>query len=227
MFTVNSIKELRQTCQKDIKGKDVWSWYQIQRTISIRFTRYFIRIGASANQVQIFSLLISLSGAYFFFTTNYMIGFLLYQLHFILDCCDGELARYYGTVSYIGLFQDRLMHMISEPILFISLAIGLGNIGLGIIPALCCENGLRLIIWGYETSRMQESDFKTNLKHRNQPFFEKVARFFAVYGFIWLVLSVSFLGKDWLVYLLIFWSVWTLLACIYHAVVRLAPLWKK
>jgi len=224
---VKSIQDLRVICQRNVKGKDIWSWYQIQRNISIRFTRVFVSLNLSANKIQLSSLFLAFGGAFHLFLGNYWFAFVLYQLHFIFDCCDGELARYYGTVSWRGLFQDRIVHMLTEPLLFVSLALGMKRLDLAVLPALCCENGLRLIKWGYNNSQIEESN-ELNFESEKIPqtLIERVARFFAIYGFIWLIPITSFFGKEWLCYLLLVWNIWTPLACLYVSFSLLSYFWR-
>lgn len=47
---------------------------------------------------------------------------LLIQVYLLLDCCDGEVARYTGRTSVAGVFLDRIGHYLAE----IALLIGLG-----------------------------------------------------------------------------------------------------
>jgi phosphatidylglycerophosphate synthase len=49
-------------------------------------------------------------------------GALLIQLYLLLDCVDGEVARYLRRTSVTGVFLDRIGHYLSE----VSLLIGLG-----------------------------------------------------------------------------------------------------
>ena len=211
-----SISELRVICQSNIKGKDIWSWFQIQRRFSIYFTKLFVTFGVSANQVTFINLLTVLSALALIVFKHFILGFCLLQLYFVLDCSDGEVARYFKQAGPKGLFIDRLVHIVTEPLLFLTLAYSIDQLWLGIIPALCCENGLRLIGWGYEVSQKEEGTNKTKEIVGDSKITE-VLRFFAIYGFTWLTL-LYLLGDAWLFYLLVEWNVWTLLACAYLAI---------
>ena len=211
-----SINELRVVCQSGIKGKDVWSWFQIQRRFSIYFTKLFVTFGVSANQVTFINLLTVIFALTLIVFKQFIFGFLLLQLYFVLDCSDGEVARYFKAAGPKGLFIDRLVHIVTEPLLFLSLAFSINQLWLGIIPALCCENGLRLIGWGYEVSQKEEGTATTKDMIRKSVVTE-VLRFFAIYGFTWLTLVVLF-GDVWLALLLGVWSAWTLLSCVYLSI---------
>ena len=211
-----SISELRVICQSGIKGKDIWSWFQIQRRFSIYFTKLFVTFGVSANQVTLINLLTVLSALALIALKHFIFGFLLLQLYFVIDCSDGEVARYFKQAGPKGLFIDRLVHIVTEPLLFLTLAYSIDQLWLGIIPALCCENGLRLIGWGYTVSQKEEGTSSTKDVVKKSLVTEAL-RFFAIYGFTWLTL-LYLLGAVWLSLLLIVWSVWTLLACVYLTV---------
>ena len=43
-----------------------------------------------------------------------MLGFLLIQAYFLLDLCDGEVARWRRTTSITGVYLDRVGHYLVE-----------------------------------------------------------------------------------------------------------------
>jgi len=203
-----SLRELKTT---ETHHEDIWSWAQVQRRISKYFTYMFLCIGVNANTVTMLNLIISLVAARLMFSGLYLPSFLLYQFYFILDCSDGEVARYRNEASDKGLFLDRLVHIVSEPLLFLSASFSAGSMAHGVIPAICCENGLRLVYWCWEVST------HTTVSDAKQGTLEKFARFFAVYGFTWLLLACFLVSSGLVVALLTIWSVWTPLACVFVA----------
>lgn len=217
---MTSISELRRICQKDIKGKDVWTWFEVQRRFSIYFTKMFVVLGVSANRVTLINLCIMLVATSLFFTKSlggFVVGFLLLQLYFVLDCSDGEVARFFGCAGAKGLFVDRLVHVVSEPLLFLSLGVYCNNIVLAIVPALCCENGLRLVGWGHEVSFKEEASNQKEVTVKSKSKFVSLFRFLAIYGFCWLLLGQLVWG-GWVSLLLVVWSVWTPVSCVYLTV---------
>ena len=70
-------------------------------------------------------------------------AFVLIQLQILLDCSDGEVARWKGISSPVGIYLDRLGHWLTETALPIGLGIGAGRPELGLIAAV-----LQLIIKG-------------------------------------------------------------------------------
>jgi phosphatidylglycerophosphate synthase len=52
-----------------------------------------------------------------------LLAVLMIQLQILLDCSDGELARWRGVSSPVGIYLDRLAHWVTETALPIGLAI--------------------------------------------------------------------------------------------------------
>jgi phosphatidylglycerophosphate synthase len=72
------------------------------RRLSIRITRVLLPTGLSANQVTVGGILIGLVGAGLLAWNNYyaqLAAILLLQLSFVLDFCDGEIARFERQVE--------------------------------------------------------------------------------------------------------------------------------
>jgi phosphatidylglycerophosphate synthase len=70
-------------------------------------------------------------------------AFALIQLQILLDCSDGELARWKGISSPVGIYLDRIGHWLTETALPIGLGIHTGHAELGLIAAV-----LQLLIKG-------------------------------------------------------------------------------
>jgi phosphatidylglycerophosphate synthase len=68
---------------------------------------------------------------------------LLIQLQILLDCSDGEVARWRGISSTVGVYLDRLGHWVTETALPIGLGIHADRPELGLIAAV-----LQLLIKG-------------------------------------------------------------------------------
>ena len=52
-----------------------------------------------------------------------VLAFALIQLQILLDCCDGEVARWKGISSPVGIYLDRVGHYVTETALPIALGI--------------------------------------------------------------------------------------------------------
>ena len=219
LFSSPSIIELRTKCQKKLEGKEIWGYSKIQRRISIYFTWFWIKLNVSANHITLFNLLVVMFASLFIIERMFWLGFIFLHLFFIIDCSDGELARYYRTQSYKGLFLDRLVHIVAEPLIFLSCGFAVNNVMYGLIPAFCCQNGLRLIDWGYRISELEESTPKC-ARTTDKSILEKAARFFSIFGFTFILLFQNIMYLKWGLVLASFWSP---IICLYY----IKKLWSK
>src|ERR671914_475639 len=67
-------------------------------------------------------------------------AFLLIQLQILLDCSDGELARWKDVRSPAGVYLDRLAHWVTETLLPIALGVRADEPLLGLVVAV-------LVLW--------------------------------------------------------------------------------
>jgi phosphatidylglycerophosphate synthase len=125
---MESIKELREICQ-GYRNTEEWYVRLVLRPISIYLTKFFILIGVSANQITYLSIPIGIVGCLLYSMGGYfysVAAILTFHLFIILDCCDGEVARYRKTTgSALGLFLDVLGHDLTYSIFFMCMGIGL------------------------------------------------------------------------------------------------------
>lgn len=70
-------------------------------------------------------------------------AFALIQLQILLDCSDGEVARWRGISSPVGIYLDRIAHWFTETALPIGWGIHTGHVELGLLAAV-----LQLLIKG-------------------------------------------------------------------------------
>lgn len=112
------------------QNSEHWLGNLFFRKISPYQTRVLLKAGFSANGVT-----------YLMITSGFMAGFVLLipglpggllaaffgQLQMILDCSDGEVARWRQTSSPAGVFLDKLGHYIAEG--FIPIALGVRAAG--------------------------------------------------------------------------------------------------
>jgi len=117
-----NLNNLKSVVQKEDEPEPYAKY--IVRPISILFTWVFIRIPISANQVTILQEIIGVIGAIFLALGKFVVGSLLLQLGYILDCSDGEVARWKNQQSESGKFLDLIGHMIVIPFYYFGLGIG-------------------------------------------------------------------------------------------------------
>lgn len=98
------------------------------RTISLKLTRWLIKLGLTPNQISLIVLGIELLSVYLIFQGNYKSmaqGGFLFLLSSIIDCCDGENARLTCRISRFGTIFDISADSFLYVIFFTVLPIGL------------------------------------------------------------------------------------------------------
>ena len=103
-----------------------FSVYVLRRFSKI-LTWVAVKIGATPNQVTIASFGIGLYAAYLFAqgdTWSLIAGAILLQVSIIVDCVDGELARYTRKFSELGAWLDAITDRVKEYAVFLGLAYG-------------------------------------------------------------------------------------------------------
>ena len=110
------------------------------RKFSKLLTWVAVKVGATPNQVTLISFGIGLYSAYAFSQGTFwqiFLGAVLLQLSIIVDCVDGELARYTRKFSQLGAWLDAVTDRVKEYMVFLGLAIGAEKNGKDLwIPAL-------------------------------------------------------------------------------------------
>ncbi len=99
-----------------------------------------VKLGATPNQVTLVSFAIGLYSAYNFSQGTFwsiFLGAVLLQVSIIVDCVDGELARYTRQFSQLGAWLDAVTDRVKEYMVFLGLAIGAEKEGKDLwIPAI-------------------------------------------------------------------------------------------
>ncbi|TMR03497.1 CDP-alcohol phosphatidyltransferase family protein [Actinomadura soli] len=117
---------------KDRRNEEHWAGRLYMRALSPYFAWIALRLGFSPNQL---TYLMMLSGVAAGVVVSLpaspvwtaVAGAVLIQIYLLLDCVDGEVARYLRQTSVAGVFLDRIGHYLSE----VSLLIGLGFMAQG------------------------------------------------------------------------------------------------
>ena len=110
------------------------------RKFSKLLTWLAVKIGATPNQVTLISFAVGLYSAFCFAQGSFwqiFLGAVLLQLSIIIDCVDGELARYTRRFSQLGAWLDAVTDRVKEYMVFMGLAIGAEKNGRDLwIPAI-------------------------------------------------------------------------------------------
>ncbi|HEY3682540.1 MAG TPA: CDP-alcohol phosphatidyltransferase family protein [Streptosporangiaceae bacterium] len=110
----------------DRTNEEHWAGRAYGRHISPYFTWLFVRLGVTPNTVTVIMVVCGvLAGVALGFGSGVwsaLAAAVLIQIYLILDCSDGEVARFTGKTSIAGVYLDRIGHYLSE----LGLLIGLG-----------------------------------------------------------------------------------------------------
>jgi phosphatidylglycerophosphate synthase len=109
--------------------------------VSLALTRWLVRAGISPNQITLVVLGTGLLGAWLASVPTFghqLAGAALYQLHSILDGCDGELARLTRRFGRHGALFDSAVDDFSNVAFFVGLSIGVGRSSGATWPFIAC-----------------------------------------------------------------------------------------
>ena len=137
-----SIAELRAATQPpqifERNSGEHWAGRLYIRRFSPYATRVFVRVGMSPDAVTWLFVAAGVSAAALLCLDGVLpvVGaVVLIQLQILLDCSDGEVARWQGRSSPRGIYIDRLGHYLTEAGLPIALGVRADEITLGLVVA--------------------------------------------------------------------------------------------
>ncbi len=137
-----SIAELRAATQPasifERNSGEHWAGKLYVRRFSPYLTRLFIPTPITPNGVTWLFILAGVAAATVLAVDGVLTALaavLLIQLQILLDCSDGELARWRQQSSPVGIYLDRLGHWITEAALPIALGIRVDEPVLGLVVA--------------------------------------------------------------------------------------------
>jgi phosphatidylglycerophosphate synthase len=180
------------------------------RKFSKLLTWLAVKVHATPNQVTLLSFAIGLYSAYLFSRGTFVTilsGAILLQLSIIVDCVDGELARYTRKFSKLGAWLDAVTDRVKEYTVFLGLAYGASLDGKALwIPAMA--------MMAIQTFRhLSDYNFAQSVKIRAEETFMTSVEFMAEFDGIvpterepkgrlryWLGKIIQFpIGERWLV----------------------------
>lgn len=151
-----SLAELRAVCQPaSLMGRrsaEHWAGRLYMRAASLRVTRYAIDWPFTPNQLTVAMMVVGLVGALVATVPALWAAIAAaaaIQLYLLLDCVDGEVARWRRTTSIAGVFLDRLGHYVVEISLLAAIGVradgGFGSVAgwttMGLLAAILAAFG--------------------------------------------------------------------------------------
>jgi phosphatidylglycerophosphate synthase len=138
-----SIAELRAVTQPPSifarNSGEHWSGRLYIRRASPYLTQRLVPTRLTPNAVTWLMILVGVAAAVMLAIPGVLTALaavLLINLQVLLDCSDGELARWRRQYTPLGIYLDRLGHYLTETLIPIALGIRAGEVMLGLIAAL-------------------------------------------------------------------------------------------
>jgi phosphatidylglycerophosphate synthase len=127
---VPDIRTLRTICHSGKISRDRRPWYVLQRRATIYLTWLVLHTGLQANHVTMITVILAVVGSILLTMASAKValaGALVFAMHHILDKVDGDVARYRGRHSIVGVYLDDLGHSIAFGGLFLGLGAHLAH----------------------------------------------------------------------------------------------------
>jgi phosphatidylglycerophosphate synthase len=145
--------ELRAVCQPpstmNRRNAEHWLARALLRDVSLRFTALFIRTPVTANQLTGLMIVVGLLAAVAAAAPGWVTGVLAFigvLIYFMLDLCDGEVARWHKKTSITGVYLDRVGHYVVEAALLSAYGFRAGGQELGGWSTLGVAAGLLVVL---------------------------------------------------------------------------------
>lgn len=111
MKVIEPVGHLREICQTTAH-KDRSNVYMryVCRYVSVYLTKALLTANLRANQVSYLMILTGVFANIFFLVPRpqyFVVGTICLQLWYLLDCCDGEVARYHQYCQQGSIVQDK------------------------------------------------------------------------------------------------------------------------
>jgi phosphatidylglycerophosphate synthase len=170
---------LYEEIKKCQKGADKTGYLEqvIYRKFSIYFSVLFVELGLSANMVTFLGLLADLFVLYLMYTGNWIIAGILVNLAMTIDCCDGEVSRYYRSKEKnpkpknFGGYLDEMLGTLGFTLIIFLAGIFMGSPIIGFIAMF----GLFMNIIAASTAQIEFKDNKDKIARKfEQTFFGKL-----------------------------------------------------
>jgi hypothetical protein len=121
-----SWKQLREVCQRPVRdGNDV-AGLVFGDHASLIITKLFVDLRLSPNYASVGFFVCGLAGAALQFGASgwAAAGAVLLVFYYVLDCVDGEVARWQKVVNVHWGYYDYLFHMLIKPLAFFGVGVG-------------------------------------------------------------------------------------------------------
>ncbi|MDX3855567.1 CDP-alcohol phosphatidyltransferase family protein [Streptomyces sp. AK02-01A] len=125
-----SVAELRPVVHpegvKDRRSGEHWAGRLYMREISLHIDPYLVNTRISPNQLTYLMVVVGVIGGAALLLpglTGAILAVVLFQIYLLLDCVDGEVARWRKQTSITGVYLDRIGHYLCEAALLVGFGI--------------------------------------------------------------------------------------------------------
>jgi phosphatidylglycerophosphate synthase len=128
--SIPDIRTLRTICHTGKISRDRRPWYVLQRRVTIYLTWLVLHTGLQANHVTMITVIFALAGSILLAMASPALAFaggLALFAHHVLDKVDGDVARFRGRHSIVGVYLDDLGHTIAFAGVFLGLGVHLAH----------------------------------------------------------------------------------------------------
>ncbi|MBM3985788.1 MAG: hypothetical protein FJ296_08905 [Planctomycetes bacterium] len=121
-----SFRQLRERCQLPVRAHNDVAGLLFGDWASLPLTKLFVDGGWSPNVATLGMLVCGLAGAALQVAGGWwaLAGAVLLVLYYVLDCVDGEVARWHGVEDMRWGYYDTIFHLLVKPATFLGAAIG-------------------------------------------------------------------------------------------------------
>jgi hypothetical protein len=121
-----SFRELRETCQQPVRHSNDVAGLLFGDHLSLPLTKLFVDLRLSPNIATVAFFVCGLAGAALQVPGAgwAVAGAVLLLLYYLLDCVDGEVARWQGVEDMRWGYFDYIFHMVVKPAVFVAVGIG-------------------------------------------------------------------------------------------------------
>jgi phosphatidylglycerophosphate synthase len=166
-----TLAQLRAVCQPAVtmnrRSGEHWLARLWLRRVSLRITAVLIRTPVTANQLTTVMILVGLLAAAAAALPGLiwaLVAALLVLTYFLLDLCDGEVARWRGATSVTGVYLDRVGHYLVEAALLIGYGLRAGGQEVGGWTTLGCLGALLVVLVKSETDLVDVARARAGLR---------------------------------------------------------------
>jgi hypothetical protein len=122
-----SFRELREKCQQPVRAHNDVAGLLFGDQASLPLTKLWVDLRLSPDIATVGTLVAGVVGAGLQLLPSLwvLVGALLFLLYYVLDCVDGEVARYQKVENIKWGYYEYIFHMLVKPLCFLGIGFGL------------------------------------------------------------------------------------------------------